>query len=216
MANTQKQLAIAAKGLPVVSVTQKPMDLGTNFVYESDTQSTFDLYQQVLLGAKKAKTKYVAMAEDDVLYPYEHFHTRLPSGGKFLYNMNKWSIYTWTSPQIFSFKENRKVLHQMSCERDLLIEALEERFAKYPTRKSVNSKYFGEPGRYESKGKLGVTVRETEEWSSKISCIPFKHPEALDYRFTRRSHGTRLAHGKLRKTELPYWGKAKDIAKLYG
>ena len=215
MANTQKHLAVATKGLPIVSVTHKPMDLGTNIISPDKTQSTFNLYQQVLLGAKNAKTKYIALAEDDVLYPKEHFNTRLPSKGRFLFNMNKWSIYTWTEPQIFSYKTNRRVLHQMSCERDLLIECLEERFDKYMTPESLNPKYFGEPGKYEGPGRLGVTERETEEWASTVPCVPFKHPEACGYRFTRRSHGTREAHGSLQKTELPHWGKAEAIIKLW-
>ena len=69
--------------------------------------------------------------------------------------------------------------------------------------------YWGDPGRYESN--LGVTVRETEEFYSECPNIVFSHPEAFGY----LSRGTRKRLGDLKAIELPYWGRAEDVLKLY-
>src|SRR3989338_4917546 len=127
LANTKKQLLEAVGNLPVISVSQKPIDLGTNICLGDIGRSHLNIFRQILVGAKAAKTKYVAMAEDDILYSCDHFHTYLPEKDKFAYNMSKWSIYTWTKPPTFSFKA-RLVVNSLIAKRDMLVEAMEERF----------------------------------------------------------------------------------------
>lgn len=209
--NTKKQLLKAIGDLPLISVSQKPMALGKNICIGDIGRSHLNIYRQILIGAKEAKTKYVAMAEDDVLYSYQHFHYKLPKKDVFLYDMNKWSIFTWTKPPIFSFRTNRKVVNSLIAPRDMLVNAMEERFKKFKgiPEEKIPLHYWGDPGRYELK--LGVTPRETEEFYSDCPNIVFSHPEAYGY----LSRGTRKRLGDLRAIELPYWGRAEDIVKLY-
>lgn len=209
--NTKKQLLKAIGDLPLISVSQKPIAFGQNICVGEIGRSHLNLYRQILIGAKAAKTKYVAMAEDDVLYSHEHFHYHVPEKDVFSYNMAKWSLFTWTRPPIFSFRNKRKVVNSLIAKRDMLVEALEERFNKFkgvPDEK-VPIHYWGDPGRYEEK--LGVTVRETEEFYTTETNIVFSHPEAFGY-LTR---GERKRLGDIRAYEIPYWGKASDILKLY-
>jgi hypothetical protein len=213
--NTKKQLLIAIGDLPLISVSQKPMAFGTNVCVGDIGRSHLNIYRQILEGAKAAKTKYVAMAEDDILYSFEHFHYYLPEKDRFAYDMNKWSIFTWTKPPLYSFRTKRKVVNNLIAKRDMLIAAMEERFKRFDQLISEGRKeeniisYWGDPGRYESK--LGVTVRETEEFYSDNPSIVFSHPEAYGY----LSRGTRKRLGDLKAIELPYWGRAEDILKLY-
>ena len=213
--NTKKQLLKAIDDLPLISVSQKPIAFGQNICVGDIGRSHLNLYGQILTGAKAAKTKYVAMAEDDILYSYEHFHAYLPDKDRFAYDMNKWSIFTWTRPPLFSFRNNRKVVNSLISPRDMLVEALEERFARVEKLKQGGQKeediihYWGDPGRYEDK--LGVTVRETEEFYSGVPNIVFSHPEAFGY----LSRGTRKKLGDIKAIEIPYWGRAEDVLKLY-
>lgn len=207
--NTKKQLLTAIGDLPLISVSQKPIAFGTNICVGKIGRSHLNLYRQILIGAKAAKTKYVAMAEDDILYSHEHFHYFLPEKDRFAYNMAKWSIFSWTKPPIFSFRNNRKVVNSLIAKRDMLVAALEERFAKFPDDSRVPLHYWGDPGRYENK--LGVTIRETEEFYTTEPNIVFSHPEAFGY----LSRGTRKRLGDIRAIEIPYWGRAEDILKLY-
>lgn len=97
----------------------------------------------------------------------------------------------------------------------MLVEALEERFARVEKLKQEGQKeediihHWGDPGRYEDK--LGVTVRETEEFYSGVPNIVFSHPEAFGY----LSRGTRKKLGDIKAIEIPYWGRAEDVLKLY-
>ncbi|KKU03350.1 MAG: hypothetical protein UX88_C0039G0006 [Candidatus Woesebacteria bacterium GW2011_GWC2_47_16] len=213
--NTKKQLLKAIDDLPLISVSQKPIAFGQNICVGDIGRSHLNLYGQILTGAKAAKTKYVAMAEDDILYSYEHFHAYLPDKDRFAYDMNKWSIFTWTRPPLFSFRNNRKVVNSLISPRDMLVEALEERFARVEKLKQEGQKeediihHWGDPGRYEDK--LGVTVRETEEFYSGVPNIVFSHPEAFGY----LSRGTRKKLGDIKAIEIPYWGRAEDVLKLY-
>jgi hypothetical protein len=209
--NTLKCLRWAAGDIPVVSVSQKPMDLGENICVGDIGAHTHNIYKQFLIGARSAKTRYIAAAEDDVLYSPEHFRTRLPNPGTFLYDMNRWSIYTWCGPPVFSYKPNRLVLHQLICERDLFVEAMEERFAKYPDRSMRKVRRFGEPGRNSGEKSLGVTLRVAETfWSAKPSII-FTHKESLWYAEYQKNKSL----GPEIRRELRDWGTAEEILSLY-
>jgi len=205
--NVRKQLVKAIGDIPIISVSQKPMDFGQNICVGDIGRNTFNIYQQVLTGTKLAKTKYVAMAEDDVLYAPQHFTEYRPPDDAFGYNMKKWGIFTWSDPPLFNYK-HRRGMTSLICTKDLLIEALEERFTKYPDNESLPPQ-FGEPGRLDRT--LGVTVRKLEEWNSSVPNIVFSHETALAY----LNLGIKKKMGAERVAELPYWGKAKDIAKLY-
>lgn len=203
------QLLKAADGLPIISVSQQPMSLGHNICIGDIGQHTWNIYHQLLIGAKRAETDYIATAEDDILYSPTHYHSRLPSDNKFLYDLNRWSVYTWKRPE-FDYRE-RPVLSQLLCERDLLISALEERFLKYPIPSSINPDLFGEPGRNESS--LGLTVHELELFNSPPPpSITFNHEASIQYSLKGRRKGS----GSPRVPTLEGWGSAEDILALYG
>ena len=219
LANVEQQLIKASGDLPIVIVSQKPTMFGensTNVVVGDIGRSHLNIYRQILIGCKNAKTPYVAMAEDDILYSFEHFHSNLPKhDDTFLYDMNKLSVFTWTKPPLFSFRHNRMVVNQLIAPREMLIEALEERFAKVEELKSKGRdeasiiKYFGDPGRYEAL--LGVTPRKTDTFMCTCPSIVFSHEHAYGY----LSQGKKKRLGDLRIVEVPFWGRAEDMMKVF-
>src|SRR3989344_2306960 len=112
---------------PVVSVSKEPIDFGLNIEDEPHVNS---YYWQMLRAAKLAETPYVAIVEDDTLYTKDHFTSFRPPLDTFAYNLHRWSLFTWGAP-LFSWKNN---FAGAACiaPRELFIEALKERFAKYP------------------------------------------------------------------------------------
>ena len=215
VANTKKQLLKAIGIHPLISVSQKPMDFGTNLCLGDIGRSHRNIYRQILEGCKLAKTKYVAMAEDDILYSYEHFHTYTPKENKFAFDMQKLSLFTWTKP-MYTFRTKRMVVNQMIAPREMLIEALEERFARIPVLRAmgksdewINSRW-GDPGRYEDL--LGITVRPKEEFYSQVPSIVFSHPNAFGY---EQNQGKKKRLGDIRMYDIPFWGKAEDVLKLH-
>lgn len=206
--STRKILLEASHGFPIVSVSQQKIDFGHNICVGDIGQNTLNIYRQALIGAKEAKTEYIGLAEDDVLYSPDHFMCYRPDPGVFAYNMNMWVIYTWTRPPIFSYK-GRRNLYALICHREDFIRTMEERFAKYPDGTGFHAGHWGEPGKYERS--LGVQVNPTEEFHSEISGIAFSHDKAVSF----QGLGTRKAHGSERRDFLPYWGAASAILQLY-
>lgn len=205
--NTQEQLLKAVGDIPIVSVSHIPMTLGTNITVDLE-RSHFNIYRQALIGAQEARTRYIALCEDDVLYSPEHFKLR-SSKGKFGYNLGVWSIFTWSDPPMFTHKGvPRRNLNSLICERELFIKAMEERFEKYPNDEA-DKKFWAEPGRYEKH--LGVTIYETEELFANPPNIVFSHQNELSY----AALGTRKRPGEFRAYDIPYWNKASDIVRLY-
>lgn len=213
----EDNLLKALDGLPLIIVSHKPKILGdncTNICLGDIGRSHLNIYRQLMIGAKAAKTKYIASVEDDILYSWEHFHTKRPSRDDiFLYNMNRWSLFTWTDPPLFSFRIGRKVVNALIAPRDYIVEAMEERFNKFPDESKIDLSRWGDPGRYEER--LGVTKRNTEEFYSNPPIIQFNHPEGYGY-IAGSTQGTHKALGALRAIEMPFWGRAEDILKMWG
>jgi len=212
--NTKRVLLEAVGDTPIVSVSFKPTIVGdncTNIVVGEGNRSNYKLYKQILIAAKEAKTDFVATAEDDMLYSKEHFQYR-PGVDIFAYNTNKWSIFSWVNPPIFSFRI-RKLMSSLIVRREALVKTLEERYAKYPTielaEESVYPLYWGEPGRFEDH--LFIEKLKSEEYQPTIPNVMFSTEEALGY----LSLGNRKAHSKVLSDEIPYWGKASDVLKFY-
>jgi hypothetical protein len=55
-------------------VSQKPLDFGENICVGDVGMSSHNIRRHILIGAKNANTDYVALAEDDALYPEDHFN----------------------------------------------------------------------------------------------------------------------------------------------
>jgi hypothetical protein len=194
---THLHLMETTEDLPMVQIV-KPPDV---------PRSHFQIYRQALEGAKQAQTKYIALAEDDHLYSPTHFEYR-PRQKPFAYNLGYWGIYTWQDPPIFNYK-GRRNLGNLICDRVAFIEAMEERFAKHPEPQENIKDIWAEPSKYERQ--LGVTIREAEDFYSQPPNIKFTHPTELSF----AALGTRKRAGELRATEIPHWGRADDVRKLY-
>ena len=204
----REQLIRVIGQTPLISVSHKPMDFGENICVGDIGRSVYNIYKQVLIGARAAKTKYVATAEDDVLYSPDHYLYK-PEPGTFAYDVNKWSIFTWYNPPIMSYRE-RRTMTSLTVTRDDLVRTLEERFERWPDPDKIPLRYWGEPGRFE--GHLGITYLKHERWSAPTPSIVFGTKEALQF---EGYLGTRKRHADTRTTELPYWGTAEQILAMY-
>ena len=115
-------------------------------------------------------------------------------------------MFTWKRA-VFS-RKGRIINGMMLCRRDVLIEALEERFARYPTPESIDIKVFGEIGRNERE--LGVVPREVERFEAAVPSIMFNHEDTISYLHM----GKHKASGATPRDYLPYWGDAATVMRL--
>jgi hypothetical protein len=197
----------AAAGSPVISISRVPMDLGASLL-DPGPFGYWNIYRQLCRGAKLADTPYVAMAEDDVLYPPHHYDGPRPPADAVSYNRSRWSLFTWDA--IYCLR--RRISNcTLIAPRKLLIEALEERLARHPEGDSYPNQHVGEVGRGSVEQRLGVTNRKMVEWWSTVPVVQLNHPGGND----ERQQEQHKAHGEIRAHDIPYWGKAREIAARY-
>ena len=203
----RENIRSVSNNVPIISFSRLEMDFGQNNIVD-ESPSHINIYRTILRGAKMARTKYVALCEDDTFYSPEHFKYRPSKPETFAYNIACWGIFTWSQPPIFSYK-GRRNLSGMICEREILILALEERFRVWPEEKKTPIQVWAEPGKYEDQ--LGVTIRQTEEFYTNPPNVMFSHENGLSF----HTIGKRKRLGELRAIEIPYWGRADKMTQLY-
>jgi hypothetical protein len=204
--NYHKEVLLKSIGeADLITISRKPLDFGLNLL-QTEPRCLSNIYWQILKACKIATTKYIAIAEDDTLYPKEHFEHR-PPDGYFAYNMSHWSLFTWGEP-IYNWR-NRWGNYSLVARREDVIEALEERYAKWPD--GTPDRMTGEIGREKVERNLGLTRRNVEEFWTKVAVVNFNHDFASDLR--QLNHRKRL--GYIRALDIPFWGEAKELIKNF-
>ena len=174
-------LDVTENKYPIVSVSQKPLDFGKNIYVGDVGPSKYNCYGQILIGAREAKTKYVACIEDDVLYTSSHFLHR-PPDGVFSYNSNYWIA---ADDCYWRADEEKKRMGMFGCitDTDNLVKNLTTRYTHYPIDPLPRkSKYlaWGEPGLVDQY--FGMKNR-LEYFNSEEALVAFMHGNSLgDYR----------------------------------
>src|SRR5207249_978985 len=126
------------------------------------------------------------------------------------YNRNRWVLNRRlaadgkTREAVFYWRE-RTQMAQCICNRELLIETLEERFAKYPDPLPDPVLFpmgWGEPGRYEKN--LGLKPRIREYFDTEQPNVTFNHSESIRGRRQMKDSDTITEN-------LPPWGNATEL-----
>jgi hypothetical protein len=190
---------LAAPGVPIISISHKPLAFGQNICVGDIGVSAYNIYEQILIGARAARTPWVACVEDDPAYDPSHFALR-PPRDMFGYDYSRWMLdedgtYWWRT---------RTTMGMCIAARALMIETLEERFAKFPTRILDRQKLkgWGEPGRYE--GNLGLRDRPMLIFGAQGPSVIFNHRPSLGGK-RRRNAGDLVTH------DLAPWGDGKAL-----
>lgn len=218
-----------AHGIPIVSVSQKPIVLGTNVCIGEIGRSWTSLYKGILAGIEAVDTPYIGIAEHDCLYCHEHLAWIPPRDDVFYYNINNWLVqWGGNHPELngmYSYWPRRFALSQLVCHKELLRQSTGEIVSLIGQgvhiRKGMH--WYGEPG-------LGVNAngdfikageaaesgrpiqlqRYLKEYLTKYRCESFQTliPN-IDIR--HGSNFTGPKRGKKRTYELPYWGAFKTV-----
>ena len=203
----RKSLLDQVGDFPIISISREPLEFGDMNILDDQPKSLSNIYWQMLRAARMAKTPFIAMAEDDTCYHREHFTFYRPEMDTFAYDQNRFALFTWGKP-MYHWR-NRKSNCSLIAPRELLIEALEERFRKWPNGTPEN--ITGEVGRKMVEKNMGITIRKFEEVFSKVSLIQFNH----DFSSEERQRTHRKSYGPIRAYDIPHWGKASDLVKKF-
>ena len=208
-----EHLLRAVDGRPLVVISREQMELdrsNTKYLIQSGPFCAWNVYAQLLRGARLAETKYVAVAEDDTLYPAKHFNDFRPPDDAVAYDMSRWSVFSWKGEHAFFSAIRKHGNFTMIGPRQLVIETLEERENKYPNGRD----YCGEIGRREVEGILGVRRNKLVEWHCIEPMVNLCHPQGLSPTYVN-TPGVERKPGELKAWDIPVWGKAANIVDIY-
>ena len=185
---------IKASGLPIVSVSRKKTDLGTNIVLKGEC-GTLKMYEQILTGLKALNTKNAFLCEHDVLYHESHFDFTPPTDDKFYFNENVWHLNYETGKAVhYDCKQNSG----LCANRELLIKWAEEKVQQCEENKFDRH--------YEPQ-------KNREGWKSEIPNIDIRHKSNL----TKSKWSLEDFRNKPKffeeAKEIPDWGTTDTILK---
>lgn len=206
-------LLLATDGRPMIVISAEPMDLcrpNTEYLIQTGPFCAWNVYVQMLRAARIATTRYVAVAEDDTLYSARHFNDFRPPDDAVAYDMSRWSVFSWKGEKAFFSAIRKHGNFTMIGPRQLVIDAIEEREAKYPNGKD----WSGEIGRADVERRLGVRRNNLVEWYCIEPMVNLAHPQGLSPTYVD-TPGRERKPGELKSLECPIWGRADRIAAIY-
>lgn len=216
--NIREQITRAVAGRhPIISVSQKPIDFGENICVGDVGCHDWNAFRQLRIGIEAAKTKFIAAAESDVLYPPEYFDFEPPTDGCWHYT-NFYAMWRWVK-RMYGRGFHRKKFSEGAqyASRDYWLSQFDRAMKDGPDRWMQTGEELLNPdgtklrvhifGRYGYKARCGG-------WEDRPDCpIPVI---GIKTGFGLRSiSGT--VKGEIPVEELPYWGNAHDLRiKLFG
>jgi len=128
--NVIENLRKVCGDLPIVSVSQKPIDLGKNICVGDDVGVTgFNVCRQSLIACEEATTPFVVTAEADCLYPPDYFQFVPDKKDKCYRNTN---LYVVGFKRDYFWRKLEGALHSQVIGREFYIKRLKELFEGQP------------------------------------------------------------------------------------
>ena len=188
---------MANKGdLPIISVSQKPIDFGENICVGDVGVFGLNGFRQMLVAAKAAKTKYVIFTEADFLYPKDYFEFDPPDEKECYRHDNVWIAFK--DPRFGSYHKKRVSEGAQICNRELLIEMYEKFFEGLPMWCDETTSLKRKEPFYHYPWK----------WFTGEPCVSFKTGNGLRSMTNTEKH---IQH----EASLPIWGDIKSLRKNY-
>lgn len=122
----QETLLESSRDIPVVSVTQKPMDFGTNICVGDVGVSGQNIFRQMYIAAMAATTRFVCPTEADYLYPPELYDFVPPRDDVFYTGAPLWVLFAQRGYKKMYCKKPRGSEAFMIANRELLVHRLSQ------------------------------------------------------------------------------------------
>jgi len=183
--------------LPIISVSHKSIDFGKNIVVGDVGVSGFNMFRQVQIALREAKTKFVISAEADCLYPHDYFEF-IPERDDVCYRDS--NLYVMAHKRPLIWKKEEGATHAQIIGREFYLKRLDELFKGCPEW-SPDEKNFPR----ERLHKVDV-FDEVEFYKTENPVLQIKTSDSMRH----HTHSDRID-----RSAIQYWGKATDIRKKY-
>jgi hypothetical protein len=182
---------VNTKNLPVISVTQKPMDFGENICVGDVGCSYLNEYRQILIGCERATTDYVFTVESDCLYPEGYFDFVPDNENVYRY---KTHYVMWKFKGPYHPKDHSQA--SLCFKREFLITEIKKALSGLPEWSPTHIPFSLFP--------------YTKDWSyfgGTYAVINIKTGAGV-------SKSTRLGKDIKLTRKLPYWGDVTELRKV--
>ena len=187
--------------LPLISVSQKPIDFGKNICVGDVGLSAQNAWRQFQIGAIEAKTRFVCSGEDDVLYAKDFFDFVPPREDMFYIAHPMYVLWNLRGKKrAFGLKQQGSE-STVIVGRNYLINMIEEMLEG-----RGEGKWKKEP---ELHGSIPLLFKNAnlEHFSTSVPSVTFKTDNDMHRRtFYKRGSITR---------EILYWGNSIDLINRY-
>ncbi len=183
--------------LPIISVTQKPLDLGTNICVGEVGASGFNMFRQVQIACEQAKTKFVISAEADCLYPPEYFQFEPYSEDRVCRNTN---LYIMGHRRDYFYHKTEGSTFSQITGREHYLKVLEEMFCGCPKWDAEDKNFPKGRHKYQD---LPCSI---QYFKTENPCVSFKTGKGMRH----YTHSERVPI-----YSIPFWGDGQLIARRF-
>lgn len=187
--------------LPIISVTQKSINFGKNIVVGDVGASGFNMFRQVQIALKEAKTKFVTSIEADCVYPPDYFKFIPSKADKCYRNKN---LYVMAQYREYFFKKEEGATHAQVVGREFYLNTLNRLFKDAP-KWSVEEKNFPKERTHNKQDDI-FTKDEIKYYETENPVIQIKTSHSMRH-YTHSDRVPRFA--------LPFWGRGEDFRKKF-
>lgn len=192
-----ENLLSVSKGLPIISVSQKPLDLGKNICVGDVGTSGFNMFRQVQIALEIATTPYVISAEADCIYPPDYFEFVPPELDRCYRDSN---LYVMPDARDYYFHKVEGATHAQIVGREYYKQTLEKLFEGAP-KWSIEEKNFPK-----ERTRQNDVFGKIYYWKTENPVFQIKTHRGMRY-YTHSDRTPIL--------ELPYWGPGKIMRAYY-
>lgn len=193
----QENILKVSGGLPIVSVSQKPIDFGENICVGDVGVSGFNMFRQVQIGLMNTDAEYVISAEADCLYPPDYFRF-VPERDDVCYRNS--NLYVMPDARDYFFYKCEGATHAQVVGRTFYLETLDRLFAGAPKWSTEEKNFPKERHRQED------VFTDIAYFRTKNPVFQIKTHRGM--RYYTNSDRTPVY-------ELPYWGKGSIAREKY-
>lgn len=195
----KENLVKVSKGLPIISISQKPINFGHNICVGDVGASGFNMFRQVQIGLREVKTPFVISAESDCLYPPDYFEFIPPTKDAIYRNSN---LYVMPDYRDFYYYKEEGATHSQVVGTQYYLERLNFLFKGAPQWSTKEMNFPKE------RHKMSDIVGKGE-----IKYFRTKHPVVQI-----KTHKGMRYHTHSDRTpiyDLPYWGNGTKFRNYY-
>ena len=188
-----------SKGIPIISVSQKPIDFGKNICVGEQGANSLNTWRQILIGCQAAETKFVCLAESDTLQHSSYF-SYIPERDDTHYVITPLFIVFAQRGKSQSYYRKNASDNHVVANRDCIIDKLKTMLQGLPEWQKESD--------YEKNPFSNSTVLslKKEIVTLPVGIVTFKTDQNMHRKSTFHRGGIH---------EIPYWGPSRQLIGKY-